>query len=232
MVVPCPAFPFASVAPVTHKLLLGAKKALPHVGHHVWHRVHHAVHTMATSPQLWAASTCRRLPAALAAIALGVIPPASQVFAPRDLFSPAGHATEQSPPGSSAGVIGGGNGSGGGSRASAPAPGETQTDFGPATTTADVESTVITMPFIDVLSPSPSPTQSSSRHLTDPYPTGPGFSMPVADSPRASGPALSVPEPSSLAVLVAALCGAGLIKRRSPGRYETSVSPVCSRIRM
>jgi hypothetical protein len=214
MVVPCPTFPFASVAPVTHKLLLGAKKALPHLGHHVGHRVHHAVHTVARNPQLWIATGCRRLPGALAAIALGVIPPASQAPTPRDPISPAGQATEQSPQGGSAGVIGGGIGSGGGSRASAPATGETQADFGPATTTANLGSTVLTMPFTDVLSP-PSTAQSSGRHLAGPYPTGPAFSMPVVDSPPAADPAQSVPEPSSLAVLVAALCGAALIKRRS-----------------
>jgi hypothetical protein len=212
MVVPCTAFPFASVARVTHKFLLGTKKALPHVGRHIWYRVHHAIHTVATNPQLLISTACRRLPGALAAIALGVMPPTSQASAPHSLFSPTTQPTVQSPQGGSTGIGAGIDSSGG----SLPATSEAPPDLGPATATAALASTIITMPYDDVLSSS-LPTQDPDPHPTGSYPIAPAFQTPAADFLPVIGPAQSVPEPSSLAILAAALCGARLIKRRSSG---------------
>jgi hypothetical protein len=212
MVVPCTAFPVASVAHAAHKSLLGTKKTLLHAGRHIWHKVHHAVHTVATKPQLLISTACRRLPGALAVIALGVMPPTSQASGPHSVFSPTTQPTVQSPEGDSTG-IGAGIGSADGSL---PATSEAPSDLGPAPATAALASTIITMPYNDVLSPS-LPTQDPDRHPAGSYPIAPAFQAPAADFLPVMGPAQSVPEPSSLVILAAALCGARLIKRRSSG---------------
>jgi hypothetical protein len=212
MVVICSALPFVRLVPATHKLLVRTNKLLHYVGHHVWHQVHHAVHVAATSSQTVIQYACRVSPGALAAIALAVIPPASQASAPGGLFSPSGQIVAQAPQGSAGQV---GEIGRGGSLPFSSATEKPQDNLG---------STVITMAWTDVPSP------ASATNITPAYPAGPAFIMPVDNSPAPTGQAQSVPEPSSLAVLAAALCCVGLIKRRF--RYDTSVLPVCSRIRM
>jgi hypothetical protein len=180
---------------------------LAHIRHHVWHRVHHTFHALSAN-----STACQVLPNVLAAIALGVIAPAPQASPPHAEGPAVVDPSVLSPDTSSMGITWAGFG--GGIWAQAPTVSHAPADPAADTTPGPLGAPISSLVASEILA-QPALTQMAGLYpaVIDPAP----LVMAMNVEP-AAGLTESVPEPSALAILAAAACVAGLIKRRSAGR--------------
>jgi hypothetical protein len=193
MIVPCPNVPLANPAFAAHKLLHGTK-VLHTVRHFTARRIQHAARAIVKRP--WLATVCQ-----VAAVGIGIIAPTPLVQLPQNLTTPSGQAAGRSS-------------QGGDLRWVEPAASATLAPIrgGP-------DSTMMAPVNVEP-SPSLSAAQflASSDDLTWPSALAlPGsMLLPVGTDTALGNPAppQPAPEPATLPVLAAAMCGVALVRGR------------------
>jgi hypothetical protein len=215
--IPCPIAPHA-VTPAVPRVLTGATKAVRHIFRHVAHRAHRALHAAAAHTRSLVSAACHQIPGAFAVAALGVIAPSPSPEPSLVTVSPSGSPTQSAPMGSPGWTV-----------PSAPVPMVTPAPADPGSTLvtpslADPGSTLVMQPP-GTISPPPSASQILPPYQAPAAQRGIALAASSLRGPASTTKAQPVPEPSSLFVLAAAICGLSLIRQRAVSRDPIAHRP-------